>query len=117
MCRNGGVCWNRRVFSPLSGLRRILFASWLALAIVLGQQAVVLHDIAHATGHKQESTPGKTACDKCFACAELSGAMAASIIPVAVTDSTHSLPASRGRAAASAATWLAYRSQAPPLRT
>ena len=111
------MCWNRRVLPPLSGLRRVLFASWLALAIVLGQQAVVLHDLAHAAGHKQESTPGKTACDKCFACAELSGAMAASIVAVALTDSTQSLHASRGRAAVGAATWLAYRSQAPPLRT
>lgn len=98
----------------MSRLRRIFFALWMALAVVMGQQAVALHDLAHVAGHKQDSTPGKGACEKCFACASLSSAVGASIPAVAPPQA--SLPAYDGRAdtPACSAPLLAFRSQAPP---
>jgi hypothetical protein len=86
----------------------------MALAIVAGQQVVALHDLAHAAGHKQESTPGKGTCDKCFACAELSGAVGTSIPPVALPDTAPHLVASQPGTAVCAAPRLAFRSRAPP---
>jgi hypothetical protein len=35
----------------VSRLRRIFFALWMALAVMAGQQAVALHDLAHVAGH------------------------------------------------------------------
>ena len=92
---------------------RLIACFWLALAVVIGQQAVAMHDLSHATGHK-ESTPGKSTCDKCFACAELSSAVGASIPPVALLDGAPVLAHDVETASAPSATLLAYRSQAPP---
>ena len=94
--------------------RRILFAFLMAFAVVIGQQAVAMHDLAHATGHKQESTPGKTTCDKCFACAELSSAVGATIPAVVLPDAAPALAQQPSDAAVCAAPRLAFRSRAPP---
>ena len=94
--------------------RRIFFALWMALAVVMGQQAVAMHDLAHATGHKQESTPGKTTCDKCFACAELASAVGTSIPPVAPLDAAPHCFHPEHDAAVSTALRVAYLSRAPP---
>ena len=98
----------------MSRFRKILFALWMALAIVAGQQAVAMHDLAHATGHKQETTPGKSTCDKCFACAELSSALGAAIPPVVVPDAVADTPSTAAEAAVCTAPRLAFRSRAPP---
>ena len=98
-------------------LRRIFFALWMACAIVVAQQAVAMHDLAHAFGHKQESTPGKSTCDKCFACAELSSAVGTSIPPVAFPDTAPSVVHADSSAAACAAPRLAFHSRAPPARS
>jgi hypothetical protein len=98
----------------MTRLRRILFAFLMAFAVVVGQQAVAMHDLAHATGHKQESTPGKTTCDKCFACAELSSAVGTSIPAVALPDTAPILHEQHFGTAACAAPRLAFRSRAPP---
>ncbi|HUQ28345.1 MAG TPA: hypothetical protein VM051_07115 [Usitatibacter sp.] len=98
----------------MSNFRRIFFALWMALAVVVGQQAVALHDLAHAGGHKQDSTPGKGTCDKCFACAELSGAVGASIPPVALPEIAPLPREIRSAASACSAPRLAFRSRAPP---
>ena len=72
-----------------------------------------MHDLAHASGHK-EGVPGKTTCDKCFACAELSSAVGATIPPV-VLPLAAPLPSTREcEAAIGAAPRLAFRSRAPP---
>jgi hypothetical protein len=94
--------------------RRILFAFLMAFAVVVGQQAVAMHDLAHATGHKQESTPGKTMCDKCFACAELSSAVGTSIPAVALLDAAPVAREQHSEAAFGTAPRLALRSRAPP---
>jgi hypothetical protein len=86
----------------------------MALAVVLGQQAVALHDLAHVAGHKQDSTPGKTTCDKCFACAELSSSVGTSIPPVALPDPAPLAHDIRSDATAGSAQRLAFRSRAPP---
>lgn len=98
----------------MSRIRRIFFALWMALAVVVGQQAVALHDMSHAAGHKQESTPGKSTCDKCFACAELSSAVGASIPAVVLPDRAPVLQEQHSEAAVCAAPRLAFRSRAPP---
>jgi hypothetical protein len=98
----------------MSRIHRILFAFLMAFAVVIGQQAVAMHDLAHATGHKQESTPGKSTCDKCFACAELSSAVGASIPAVALPDGAPVLGEQHFGTAVCAAPRLAFRSQAPP---
>jgi hypothetical protein len=94
--------------------RRILFAFLMAFAVVIGQQAVAMHDLAHATGHKQESTPGKTTCDKCFACAELSSAVGTSIPAVVLPDAAPVMGVQHSDSAICAAPRLAFRSRAPP---
>ena len=71
--------------SPMSRIRRVLFAFFLGLAVLAGQQAVAMHDFSHLAGHK-EGVPGKSTCDKCFACAELSSAVGASIPPVVLPE-------------------------------
>jgi len=94
--------------------RRILFALWMALAVVVGQQAVALHDLSHVAGHKQDSTPGKSTCDKCFACAELSSAVGTSIPAVVLPDATPVVREQHSDAAFCTAPRLAFRSRAPP---
>jgi len=94
--------------------RRIFFALWMALAVVVGQQAVALHDLSHLAGHKQDSTPGKSTCDKCFACAELSSAVGTSIPAVALLDAAPVVREQHSDAAFCPAPRLAFRSRAPP---
>ena len=101
----------------MSRVHRIFFALWMALAVVVAQQAVAMHDLAHAFGHKQESTPGKSTCDKCFACAELSSAVGTTIPPVALPDTAPSVVHADSDAVVCAAPRLAFRSRAPPVRS
>ena len=98
-------------------MRRFLSALWLALALVLGQQAVALHALGHATEQlsQKKSKPAPVSCDECFACATLSGAMGATIpqVPVIVADSLRVIsPLHRD---ASVAARLAFHSRAPPV--
>lgn len=88
----------------------------MAFAILAGQHAVAMHDLAHAAGHK-EGVPGKTTCDKCFACAELSSAVGAAIPPVALPDAAPVVARDASAQFPCAAPLLAYRSQAPPSRS
>src|SRR5258708_10620846 len=93
--------------------RRFRRALMLGLAALVGQQAVAMHDLAHAAGHK-EGVPGKSTCDKCFACAELSSAVGISIPAVVLPDSSpHFISLDPGTAVC-AAPRLAFRSRAPP---
>ena len=95
------------------------FASilWLALALVVGQQAVALHDLGHATGQlnpKHDSKPAPSKCGQCFACAELSGAVGATPLAlpiVSLDDRPAHVAFERGSPAPAR---LAFRSRAPP---
>jgi hypothetical protein len=88
----------------------------MALAILAGQHAAAMHDFAHAAGHK-EGVPGKSTCDKCFACAELSSAAGASSPPLALPRDGPRPVALAGEAAIGAAPFFAFRSRAPPERS
>ena len=94
-------------------IARVLVALWMAFAILAAQHAVAMHDLAHASGHK-EGVPGKTTCDKCFACAELSSAVGATIPPVVLPEGAPLPSARECEAAIGAAPRLAFRSRAPP---
>ena len=62
--------------------RHLGFALWLALALVVGQQAAALHALGHATekaSRKNEATPAKTQCETCTQLAGFSGAMGAHV--------------------------------------
>jgi hypothetical protein len=96
---------------------RIASAFWLALALLLGQQAAALHALTHATeqlSQKKDSQHLPASCDKCFACAELSGAVGPSIPSIAVLDCDASVHHAFAERLAASAPRLAYRSQAPP---
>jgi hypothetical protein len=101
----------------MNSIRRFATAFWLALALLVGQQAAALHDLGHATerlAHKQDSKPNSSTCDQCFACAELSGAVGTTLPPLPSTDASHAQcarPLERGVAVAPR---LAFRSRAPP---
>jgi hypothetical protein len=97
-------------------IARVLVALWMAFAILAAQHAVAMHDLAHAAGHK-EGVPGKTTCDKCFACAQLSSAVGATIPPVTLPEGAP-LPSTReSEEGIRAAARLAFRSRAPPARS
>jgi hypothetical protein len=100
----------------MKALRRLGFALWLALALVAGQHAAMLHDLGHASeklADKQGSKPAPTKCGECFACAQLVGgapATAPSVPPV-----SNDIPVFAFHEQGTfAAPVLAYRSQAPP---
>lgn len=99
----------------MRAFRRLGFALWLALALVVGQQAALLHDLGHASeklAQKQDTKPGPAKCDKHFAFTQLTGAASASfeVPPVECSVAAFVAP---GKGAL-AAPILAYRSQAPP---
>ena len=101
----------------MRSIRRLASILWLALALLVGQQAAALHDLGHATGqlsHKQDSKTAPVLCDLCFACAQLSGAVGATmpVLPaVAACAPRAADPLTPGVASPAR---LAYRSRAPP---
>jgi hypothetical protein len=98
-------------------LGRLARAIGLAAALLLGQQAAALHDLAHAKEQlsQKDAKPGSTTCDQCFACAELSGAMGTTppALPAGCASATR-FDVSLARGVAAAPLLLAFRSQAPP---
>ena len=101
----------------MTRMRRIASAFWLALALLVGQQASALHALGHATeqlSRKHDSTPAPSTCDQCFACAELSGAVGATIPSVPAVIADNSQPFAVIEQGAPAVLRLAFRSRAPP---
>jgi hypothetical protein len=97
--------------------RRIALALWLALALLIGQHAAALHDLGHATerlSQKKDSHRIPASCDKCFACAELSGAIGATAATVPVVAAGGPVSAAIPDSSAPCITRLAFRSRAPP---
>jgi len=95
-------------------LRHLGFALWLALALVAGQHAALLHDLGHATEKlaDQDSKPASSKCDKHFASSQLVGAVAGGVaIPPVDCAAASFVLVDR---AVGARTALAYRAQAPP---
>lgn len=95
--------------------RRLGVVLWLALALVAGQHAALLHDLGHAAEltQKQDTKPGQSQCEKCYAFAQLLGApnavfeVPAVVVPVEAIASVDASAVTRRVAA--------YRSQAPPI--
>ena len=99
----------------MKAFRRLGFALWLALALVAGQQLVLLHDFGHAIeklAQKQDSKPAPTKCDQHYATSQLVGAAPAGlVVPLDCVDS----PALASAAiAAHVEHFPAYLSRGPP---
>jgi hypothetical protein len=95
--------------------RHILVAAWLALALVGGQQLVVLHALGHATeriaNKDKDSTP---TCKIHFACSQLANAMGGkppALLPVPLAQHAAVAPAS---VVADVAPVFAFLSRGPP---
>jgi hypothetical protein len=98
-------------------LRHLGFLLWLALALALGQQAALLHDLAHATGqvsHKQDSKPAPSKCDECGLFAEFSGAASAQAVAAPFVAAASPRAVFLREQSASIAPRLAFLSRAPP---
>ena len=98
--------------------RRFFAALWIALGLLLGQQAAALHDLAHATeqlgSDKKPGTPSKHVCDECFFSAQLSGAVGAHVAIPPVVLGAGAVAFSRREEVQLPAARLNFRSQAPP---
>jgi hypothetical protein len=97
--------------------RRIAVALCLALALLLGEHAAALHDLGHATerlSQKKDSHPVPASCEKCFACAELSGALRAATLSVPLVPAGGPIAPVVLEAGVRFAPRLAFRSHAPP---
>ena len=104
-------------FRCMNRIRGILPALWLALALVLGQQAAALHDLGHAiqriSTDSQDQHPGSDTCDKCSLYAPFSGAAAAFIAaPVVLTAAI--VASFSAFLPAQSRTVVSSRSRAPP---
>lgn len=63
--------------------RHILVAAWLALALVVGQQLVVLHALGHAADRiANKDTDATATCKVHFACSQLASIVSAKPPPV-----------------------------------
>lgn len=95
--------------------RRLGFALWLALALVAGQQAALLHDLGHASEKlsQKDSKPAPSKCDQCFACAQVA-AGAAPALPTVPTVTCGIDPVILVEQVVVASAPLAYHAQAPP---
>src|SRR5258708_35043232 len=101
----------------MNRMRGIFAASWLALALLLAQQAAQLHDLGHAIQRiqtdSQDQHPGSDTCDKCSLYAPFSGAAATfvatlDVLPAAIISSFAAFLPAQSR------TVVASRSRAPP---
>jgi hypothetical protein len=95
--------------------RKLGFALWLALAILVGQQAAALHDLGHAAAQitDEGAPPSSSPCDKHFLFAQSFGpAGAFASVPAVSAGVVATTP--RVQQFAPAATRFAFRSRAPP---
>ena len=100
----------------MNTVRRFFAAFWLALALLAGQQAAALHDLAHATEQiqKKPGVPAHHACDQCFLSAQLAGAIGATIATVPAVVAGAERIDIRFIEAAPATPRFAFLSRAPP---
>jgi len=98
-------------------LRRLGFAAFFALALLVGQQAVVLHDLKHATEHREGGVPSEKSCDTHYLCAQLGSAVDVAPPAIPQADASSQVIAAYFLEGVSQRTRLAYRSQAPPQAT
>jgi hypothetical protein len=96
--------------------RKLGFALWLALALLVGQQASALHELGHATAEFAQdkgTPPDSSKCDKHFLFAQSSGAVGTfSFVPAVSAGAV--IAALVYQAFAPTATRLAFHPRAPP---
>jgi hypothetical protein len=100
----------------MSRFRSLGFALWLALALFMGQQVAVLHDLGHASeqlGQKSDTKVPKP-CNEHFACSQLANAVGSNPPTVPQVSSADVRSASSLDQGTSTPARLAYRSRAPP---
>ena len=100
-------------------LRQFGFAVWLALALAMGGQAALLHDLGHALqkmhAPAQDPYPGGDTCDKCAMYAPFSGAASAHVAVAAIVAAVF-VAALFSFLPALSRTVVSSRSRAPPPR-
>lgn len=98
-------------------MRRIGFLLGLALIVAMGQQASLLHGIAHTgerVSQKQDAPAVPPACEQCALFAQLDGPAAAGMPPLPAM-STHSAVATPDEPGLPAAAPAVFLSRAPPV--
>ena len=98
-------------------VRRFAALAALAFALAMGQQAGLLHGLAHATERLAQKQDGKTApvpCELCALAAQLDGAPSAGLPPVAFAAAAIETAAFICRVAP-AVTRVVFLSRAPPV--
>jgi hypothetical protein len=102
----------------MARFRRLASAFWLALALLIGQQAATLHGLSHAIqgvqSGSQDQHPGTDTCLKCSAFAPFGGAAPAFVAALVVVASTAILAACSAFIPAPSRTVVTSRSRAPP---
>ena len=99
----------------MRAFRQLGFVLWLALALVAGQQLVLLHDLGHAAeslAQKQDSKPNPAKCDQHYATSQLTGAAPAGL--VVALECGDSLALASAATASHARHFSAYLSRGPP---
>ncbi|HZZ91970.1 MAG TPA: hypothetical protein VFE23_05365 [Usitatibacter sp.] len=99
----------------MEGVRRMAVAAWLAFVLVLGQQRVALHDLAHAHEriHQRDGVPAAK-CSVHFACSQLASAVGAKPPPaVPLSFAVQAAPDSGGLPTGAAPTFV-FLSRGPP---
>jgi hypothetical protein len=95
-------------------VRRLASAFWLALALLLGQQAAALHALGHATERlHQHEAPAPSTCDQCGAFTQFAGAAPAFVAAIAIVAGLD-LVVSAAFTPAPSRTVVTSRSRAPP---
>jgi hypothetical protein len=95
--------------------RRFLVAAWLALAVVAGQQLVLLHALGHAAERIANKDADTSAtCKLHFACSQLGSAVGAKPVPaLAAAIGSFALAITRDLSV-HAAPIVAFHSRGPP---
>ena len=98
-------------------LRRFAFAFSLALALLVGEHAGLLHELHHGFQRihapSQEKSPARDICEKCFAYSQLSGPAPGMLAMLPRAAASDELPGFVAIPAPSR-TIVASRSRAPP---
>jgi hypothetical protein len=101
----------------MKAFRHVAFLFFLALAIGLGQQASLRHELGHAfqrlDAPEQHQVPAGDSCDKCSAYSALHGGLLASPLDFFLVAAAIAIPAFASTPAPRR-TIVATRSRAPP---
>ena len=97
-------------------LRALLTALWLSIAMLVGQQAAALHELAHATDNlgSTKQLPPAQHCDQCLALAGLDAGLGTATFAIPAIAAASPAPPAQPIAARLSAPRLSYRSRAPP---